>query len=103
MLNRKRWEPMWRMYSPVIRSHCSYRRFVAVMRSIRNEIGPVTLRSVTVRVAGRRGFAMYLIVANGRLVGGATAKKPDVYTRLGRRWFDDFDADGLCPSDDRPS
>jgi hypothetical protein len=103
MFNRKRWQPMWQMYSPRTRSHCSYRRFVVVMRSIRNATGVVALRNVTVRVTGWRGFAAYSIVANGRLVGGATAKKPDVYTRIGERWFDDFDADGLCPSDDRPN
>jgi hypothetical protein len=102
MFNRKRWEPAWRMYSPRIRSHCSYRRFVAVMRPLRNATGPVTLRNVTVRVTRGRGFALYRIVANGRIVGGATAKKPDVFTRIGGRWFDDFDADGLCPSGDRP-
>jgi len=73
------------------------------MRSISNTTGLVTLRNVTVRVSGRRGFARYSIVANGRLVGGATSKEPDVYTRIGGRWFDDFDANGLCPSDDRPS
>ncbi|SRR6266496_2834589 len=103
MFNRRRWEPMWQMYSPGIRSHCSYIRFVRVMRSISNTTGLVTLRNVTVRVSGRRGFARYSIVANGRLVGGATSKEPDVYTRIGGRWFDDFDANGLCPSDDRPS
>lgn len=103
MFNGKRWELMWQMYSQRVRSHCSYRRFVRVMRSIRSTTGPVTLRSVTVRVSGRSGFARYSIVSNGRLIGGATAKKPDVYTRVSGRWFDDFDADGLCPSDDRPS
>jgi hypothetical protein len=103
MFNRKKWQPAWRMYSPRIRSHCSYRRFVRAMGSIRNATGPVTLRNVTVRVTGGRGFALYRIVANGRLVGGATAKQPDVYRRIDGRWFDDFDADGLCPSGDRPS
>jgi len=102
MFNRKRWEPAWQMYSRRIRSHCSYSRFVAAMRPLRNTTGPVTLRNVTVRVMRGRGFAQYRIVANGRIVGGATAKKPDVFTRIGGRWFDDFDADGLCPSGDRP-
>jgi hypothetical protein len=61
------------------------------------------LRNVTVRVKGDRGLVLYRIVANGRLVGGATAKQPDVFRRINGRWFDDFDADGLCPSGDRPS
>jgi hypothetical protein len=103
LFNRKRWQPMWGMYSPRVRSHCSYSRYVVAMRSVRNASGPVTLRNVTARVTGRRGFVLYQIVANGRVVGGATAKNRDVYTRIGGRWFDDFDADGLCPSGDRPS
>jgi hypothetical protein len=102
MFNRKRWQPAWRMYSPRIRSQCSYRRFVVAMSSIRNATGPVTLRNVTVRVTGGRGLVVYRIVANGQLVGGATAKQPDVFRRINGRWFDDFDADGLCPSGDRP-
>lgn len=103
LFNRKRWQPAWRLYSPRIRSHCSYSRFVAAMGSIRNATGAVTLRNVTVRVRGGRGLVLYRIVANGRLVGGATAKQPDVFRRIDGRWFDDFDADGLCPSGDRPS
>ena len=103
LLNHKQWQPMWRMYSPRVRSHCSYSRFVVMMRALRNTYGPVTLRNVTVRVTGRQGFVSYRIVAKGRIVGGYTAKKPDVFKRIAGRWFDDFDADGLCPSGDRPS
>jgi len=103
MFNRKQWRPAWRMYTPRIRSHCSYRRFALAMGTIRKATGPVTLRNVTVRVTGARTLIVYRIVANGRVVGGATAKEPDVFRRINGRWFDDFDADGLCPSGDRPS
>jgi hypothetical protein len=102
LYNQKRWQAQWRLFTPRVRSHCSYRRFLVLTRSIRNAYGVMSLRRVTVRVIGRRGFAAYSVVLNGRLIPAATAKNPDVFTRIGGRWSDDFDADGLCPSGDRP-
>jgi len=102
LYNQKRWQAQWRLFAPRVRSHCSYRRFLVLTRSIRNVYGVMSLRRVAVRVMGRRGFAAYSVVLNGRLIPTATAKNPDVFTRIGGRWFDDFDADGLCPSGDRP-
>ena len=102
LYNQKRWRAQWRLFTPRVRSHCSYQRFLVVTRSIRNAYGVMRLHRIAVRVTGRRGFAAYSVVLKGRLVATATAKNPDVFTRIGGRWFDDFDADGLCPSGDRP-
>ena len=98
LFNRMRWRAAWRLYAPRVRSRCSYDRFVARMTPVIRATGRVTLRNLTVRVTGRRAIARYRIVAGGKVVGGTTTRSPDVFTRVGDRWFDDFDSDGLCPS-----
>ncbi len=97
LTNQARWRPMWRTYSPRVRSGCSYTRFVAGMRVIRAAYGPFSLRNLAVRVRGQRAFVTYQIIGRGKVVGGAAARKPDVFVRIGDRWFDDFDAGGECP------
>jgi hypothetical protein len=97
LTNQARWRPLWRTYSPRVRSRCSYNLFVAGMKQIRTALGPFTLRNLAVRVRGRRAFVTYRIIGRGNVVGGAPARKPDVFVRIGGRWYDDFDADGECP------
>jgi hypothetical protein len=98
LFNQSRWQTAWKAYSPRVRSRCSYAAFAAAMKPLRRATGRVTLRNVTIRVTGRRATAGYRIFASGKLVGGATKNNPDLFARVGGRWFDDFDADGLCPS-----
>ena len=97
LTNQARWRPMWRTYSPRVRSRCSYNLFVSRMRQIRAALGPFTLRKLAVRVRGQRAFVTYVIIGRGKVVGGAPAMRPDVFVRIGEHWFDDFDADGACP------
>jgi hypothetical protein len=97
LTNQARWRPMWRTYSPRVRSRCSYNLFVARMRVIRAALGPFTLRNLAVRVRGQRAFVTYQIIGRGKVVGGAPAREPDVFVRIAGRWFDDFDAHGECP------
>jgi hypothetical protein len=98
LFNQSRWQMAWKAYSPRVRSRCSYAAFVAAMKPVRRTTGRVTLRNVAIRVAGRRAAAGYRIYAGSKLVGGTTERNPDLFARVGGRWFDDFDPDGLCPS-----
>jgi hypothetical protein len=97
LFNQARWRALWRTYTPRVHSRCSYSRFVAGMKPIRAAVGRVALRNLAIRVTGQRASVVYLIVGHGKVVGGATVRNPDVYTRIGGRWFDDIDADGRCP------
>jgi hypothetical protein len=97
LFNQSRWRAAWRTYTPRIHSGCSYPRFVTGMKTIRATVGRVALRNVAVRVTGNRAFVTYRIVGHGKVVGGSTARNPDVFARIGGRWLDDVDADGLCP------
>ena len=97
LFNQARWQQLWQTYTPRVRRGCSYPRFVAGMRSIRAHYGRATVRNVAVRVRGRRASVLYQIIAHGKVAGGPTAKNPDIFARIGSRWFDDVDPDGLCP------
>jgi len=97
LFNQARWQQLWQTYTPRVRRGCSYRRFVAGMKSIRAHYGRATVRNVAVRVRGQRASVVYQIIAHGKIAGGATARNPDIFARIGSRWFDDVDADGLCP------
>jgi hypothetical protein len=97
LFNQSRWRAAWRTYTPRIHSGCSCRRFAAGMKTIRATVGRVALRNIAVRVTGNRAFVTYRIVGHGKVVGGAPARNPDAFARIGGRWFDDVDADGLCP------
>ena len=98
LFNDTRWRSMWPLYAPRIRSRCSYTRFVAQMKPLRRATGRVALRAVSIRVTGTHAAVSYRIVAKGKVVGGTTVRNPDLFARVGGRWFDDFDPDGLCPS-----
>lgn len=97
LFNQARWQQLWQTYTPRVRRGCSYPRFVAGMKSIRAHYGRATVRNVAVRVRGQRASVLYQIIAHGKVAGGATAKNPDIFARIGSRWFDDVDPDGLCP------
>lgn len=96
LFNQARWRPMWQTYTPRARSRCTYARFAATMKATRASVGRVATRNIVVRVSGRRAFVTYRMFAGSRLVGAATAKSPDLYARIGDRWFDDDDPGSIC-------
>jgi hypothetical protein len=79
------------LYGPRVRSRYSFARFVAQMKPLRRATGRVSPRGLSVHVTGRRAFAGYRIVAGGKVVGGTSERNPDAFSRVGGRWFDDFD------------
>ena len=89
--NRARWRPLWLTATARQRSLCTFSEFTATQKSARAAFGLVRTRNIRVRVRGTRAFVSYQILARGRVVGVATQRKPDLYTRIGRRWFDDVD------------
>jgi hypothetical protein len=97
LFNQARWQQLWRAYTPRVRRGCSYGRFVAEMKSIRAHYGRLSVRNVAVRVRGHRASVVYQIIGHGKVVGAAKPGDPDIFARIGSRWFDDVDADGLCP------
>ena len=97
LFNEARWRPMYRTYAPRVRSRCSYSRFVQEAKQFRALVGgPIALRNIRVRVAGRRASSTYQMVSGGKVIGGMTAKRPDSFIQIQGRWFDDLDSGSPC-------
>ena len=97
LINGSRWAALYRTYTSRVRARCPYRQFVAEMKTMRIVVGgPVSLRNVRIRVAGRRATASYQIIARGQVVSNMTARRPDIFTRLNGRWLDDVDSGSPC-------
>jgi hypothetical protein len=88
---------LYRTYTKRVRARCPYPRFVEDVKLFRTLVGGrIALRNVRVRVAGRRASATYQMVAGGKVVSAMTAKHPDMFVRIGDRWFDDLDSGSPC-------
>jgi hypothetical protein len=96
LFNAGRWRQLWATYTPRFRSHCPYPRFAASGSQARPILGRARVRNVAVRVTGRRAHVTYQLIARGRVFPGGTARSPDVYVRIGGRWFDEEDAVSSC-------
>jgi hypothetical protein len=97
LINQRRWAPLYRTYSPRVRARCPYRRFAAIMHTIRTLIGGrIAVRRLRVHVAEDEASATYEVVSRGRVVSRMTARRPDLYVRINGRWFDEADAGSPC-------
>jgi hypothetical protein len=93
-----RWRAMYKTYTPRFRERCPFARFVADQRAVRKELGTrFSLRGIRVRVRGGQATVAYKAVApNGRTLGGVTLADGDRYTRIGGRWYDEYDRVSAC-------
>jgi hypothetical protein len=97
LTNEARWAQLYRTYAPHVRARCPYRRFAAAMNTIRTLVGGrISLRRVRIRVTGQRASATYEIVSRGHVVSSMRLRRPDLFVRIGGRWFDDSDAGSPC-------
>jgi hypothetical protein len=93
-----RWREMYKTYTPRYRERCPFTKFVADQRAVRKELGTrFALRGIRVRVRGAQATAAYKAVApSGRTLGAVTFADGDRYTRIGGRWYDEYDRVSAC-------
>ena len=96
LFNEARWSAAWTTYTLRVRSRCNYVRWRAAQQQARRELGRIVTRNIRVSVTRNRARASYRIVARGRVVASATRRRPDVYVRIGGRWYDAEDAHTGC-------
>jgi hypothetical protein len=89
---------MYKAYTPRYRKRCPFARFVADQRGVRKELGTrFTLRGIRVRVRGGQATVAYrAVAASGRTLGAVTLADGDRYTRIGGRWYDEYDPVSAC-------
>jgi hypothetical protein len=98
LFKQGRWQAMYEEYTPRYRKRCPFARFVADQRAVRKELGTrFTLRGIRVRVRGGQATVAYrAVAANGRTLGAVTLADGDRYTRIGGRWYDEYDRVSAC-------
>ena len=98
--NAARWRALWATFTPRFRGRCQYRLWLDEQRAMKQLLagGKLSVRSIRVRVNGRRAHASYVLVL-GR-VGRSVVKPPklDLYVKVGSRWLDEGDRITTCSS-----
>jgi hypothetical protein len=98
LFKQSRWRAMYKTYTPRYRERCPFAEFVSSQRTVRRELGTrFSLRGIRVRVRGAQATAAYRAVdANGRTLAAVTLADGDRYTRIGGRWYDEYDRVSAC-------
>ena len=97
LINQARWAQLYRTQAPQVRARCPFRRFAAAMNTIRTLVGGrISLRKVRIQVSGARASATYDVVVRGQVISSSRTRNPDLFIRIGGRWYDDADAGSAC-------
>jgi hypothetical protein len=63
----------------------------------RRAIGaPIAVRAIRVRVTRRRARVTYTLFLGGHAITVVRPARPDLYVKLGRRWYDEGDGITTC-------
>ena len=90
--NAKHWQALWRLHTPKYRATCSYAKYVAAEKRLRNHSGTVKVTKIRVTVVSRtRALADYFIVPQA---GPKTHNSRDAYARAGVGWLDELNRPG---------
>ena len=95
--NAGRWRALWRTYTPKFRRGCSYTLWLREQRAAQALVGArLSVRSIRVRVSGRRALVSYVMVLGDRGYSVVKPPRADLYVKIGRRWLDEGDQITLC-------
>jgi hypothetical protein len=95
LFNAGNWRLLYGTFTRRFRASCSYATFAAQGREARS-MGRLTVRNVRVRQAGNRATLTYQNVVAGVVVQTVTRRHPDLYVRIGGRWYDEKDYVTSC-------
>lgn len=96
LFNAGNWPVMYRTFTRRFRASCPYSTFVAEGRAARKMAGRLSVRNIRVRQTGNRAALTYQNVAQGTVVQTVTRRHPDIYVRIGGRWYDEMDTVTSC-------
>jgi hypothetical protein len=96
LFNAGSWRAMYGTFTRRFRASCPYSTFVAQGREARAAVGRLSVRNVRVRQTGNRATLTYQNVAQGVVLQTVTRRHPDLYVRIGGRWYDEKDSVTSC-------
>lgn len=96
LFNAGNWPAMYRTFTRRFRASCPYRTFVAEGNAARKALGRLSVRNVGVRITRNRAALTYQQLAQGKVIATVTRRHPDLYVRIGGRWYDEMDSVTAC-------
>jgi hypothetical protein len=92
--NQKHWTALWRLHTPKYRATCSYAKYVAAEKRLRNRSGTIKVTGIRITVMSRtRALADYSIVPQA---GPKTNDYRDAYAKVGVLWLDELNRPGTA-------
>ncbi len=97
-LRERDWRGVYENYSPSFRAACPYAAFEQFELSSISGIDParMTVSDVRVRVEGDQAYVTYIYEYDGQGVSTIDASAPDVFVKVGERWYDEIDTHVEC-------
>jgi hypothetical protein len=95
--NAKSWAAAYSAYTAKYKALCPYAKFVKGISAERAQFsGPVSVRMKSTRVVGAKAWLVYSLIYRGKAVATVPAAHPDLYTRIGGLWYDDYEGSTVC-------
>lgn len=95
--NQKNWPSAYSAYTSGYQARCPFATFTKNMAKLRSQFaGPVSIRMKSTKVSGDKAWLRYSLVYRGKVVATTPAAHPDLYTRIGGLWFDDYEGSTVC-------
>lgn len=93
LLKQGKYRAMYFRTTQGYRARCPYVRFVAKKRALRRALGPTAVvdRIQVKFLAAKRAHVAYRYLKNRRPYLWVSFGRQDAHTKVGRRWFDDYD------------
>jgi hypothetical protein len=93
LLKQGKYRAMYARTTQRYRANCRYVKFVHVNRELRRKLGPTAVvdRIQVKFLTDKRAHVAYRFLKNRRPYLWVRFSRQDAYTKVGRRWFDDYD------------
>jgi hypothetical protein len=90
--NAHNWRAAYSAFTPEYKARCPYATFARVSAAVLAQLsGPLAVRNISSRIRGSKAFLAYQVVSGGRVLGAFTNTRPDVFVRIGRLWYDEYE------------
>ena len=96
LLKQRRWADLYQSYSPRFRRQCPFAPWRAELDAAWPQVRTANTVGIRATIRGNRARVTYRLVLAGKVVDRATAASPDIYVRIGNRWYDELDGHTGC-------
>jgi hypothetical protein len=91
---KKDWQAAYKIASPRFQTTCSLDQFVAAVGG--NDFSTMTVTNIKVRIEGDKAYVTDTVTINGKDDTTATDAAPEIYVKVGGKWYDDSKGQSGC-------